>query len=207
MVYLRTTYIMGATPGPKGKMDCMHGPSECAGNVQQLCVQSHTPRHQSLHWLGRFLLCSWEHRGMIGRKELLGMCLPQLGVPLDVVKQMEQCTVPGAAEGQGLVVNSAARVTKLGVKKSCTVFIDNKLHCIHDGGGWYNDKEGCPGGSKPEDFTRAICSAYASKATRAGAQVPAVCAKAVAAVPARISDGGDGAHAPGSSGGAGSSTG
>eukprot|EP00882_Tetradesmus_deserticola_P028035 GHRQ01031205.1.p1 GENE.GHRQ01031205.1~~GHRQ01031205.1.p1 ORF type:complete len:195 (+),score=14.83 GHRQ01031205.1:250-834(+) len=41
-----------------GTYACKHGPTECAGNVQQLCVQLHSPPSQRYDWLYKFVLCS-----------------------------------------------------------------------------------------------------------------------------------------------------
>ena len=43
--------------------------------------------------------------------------------------------------------------------RSCTIWIDDRPRCIHDGGVWYN----CPGGPEVEDFIGTICTAYWSR--------------------------------------------
>lgn len=40
-----------------GTFSCKHGPTECAGNLQQLCVQLHSKSYQRYDWLYKFVLC------------------------------------------------------------------------------------------------------------------------------------------------------
>ncbi|KAI8811542.1 hypothetical protein BJ742DRAFT_120400 [Cladochytrium replicatum] len=54
IVSLKTRYIASASPtSPIGAI-CLHGPSECEGNVQQLCVQKYFPDPDI--WF-KFILC------------------------------------------------------------------------------------------------------------------------------------------------------
>jgi hypothetical protein len=56
---------------PTFGVTCPHGPDECAGNVQQLCVAKHTP--VSTWW--EFVMCqNYQGRDMIGRPDIALRC-------------------------------------------------------------------------------------------------------------------------------------
>jgi hypothetical protein len=56
---------------PDFGVTCMHGPDECAGNVQQLCVAKHTPMRT---WW-EFVMCQNYHgRSDIGRADVALKC-------------------------------------------------------------------------------------------------------------------------------------
>jgi hypothetical protein len=64
---------------------CKHGPTECAGNVQQLCVQMYSKPFQRYDWLYKFVLCS-NRAGLdaIGTFTTAATCL-KVGTPAAVV--------------------------------------------------------------------------------------------------------------------------
>jgi hypothetical protein len=41
-----------------GSWTCKHGKSECAGDVQQLCVQKYSKPYNRVKWLLAFVLCN-----------------------------------------------------------------------------------------------------------------------------------------------------
>lgn len=45
-------------PQKDGSWTCKHGEEECAGNVQQLCVQKTTKPYNRVKWLLAFVLCN-----------------------------------------------------------------------------------------------------------------------------------------------------
>ncbi|OLL26422.1 hypothetical protein NEOLI_002448 [Neolecta irregularis DAH-3] len=55
-------------------------------------------------------------------------------------------------KGKDLLSQSAERTRRLGVDKSCTVFIDGKQECIRDNDQWIN----CPDGGEVGDFVKRI---------------------------------------------------
>ena len=48
----------------------------------------------------------------------------------------------GSREGKERLRESADFTWSEGVSKSCTIWVDDRPRCVHDGGIWYN----CPGG-------------------------------------------------------------
>ena len=48
----------------------------------------------------------------------------------------------GSREGKERLRESADFTWSEGVSKSCTIWVDDRPRCVHDGGVWYN----CPGG-------------------------------------------------------------
>ncbi|KAI8336933.1 hypothetical protein BC941DRAFT_353210 [Chlamydoabsidia padenii] len=127
----------------------MHGTSECLGNVQQLCFRHEYPTRED--WFP-FTLCLNEHYHQIGQNDRLAKDCgnKRLGRSYSTV---EKCT--NGTLGVGLLTESAQLSKQLGVRSSCTVFVDNKLRCIHDGS-WKN----CPGGWQIDDFVRSIEDAH-----------------------------------------------
>lgn len=49
------------------------------------------------------------------------------------------------------------KAQRMGIEKSCSIFINNRLTCIHDGS-WQE----CPEGHNPGDFERLIKEEYKS---------------------------------------------
>ena len=41
-----------------GGWTCKHGPQECEGDKQQLCVQKYTEPQQRYNWLYSFIMCN-----------------------------------------------------------------------------------------------------------------------------------------------------
>jgi len=142
-------------------VSCMHGPSECAGNLLQLCVAAHTPDEHNHSWLMKFLLCTWDSGLPRDSKEMLKTCLDQvLGERAEPRQAIEKCAV--GDEGKALMKESAKVVKARGVERSCTVAIEGRKRCVRDGGRWYD----CPGGSTEADFIGSLCSAYKAKTGR-----------------------------------------
>jgi hypothetical protein len=95
---------------------CKHGPGECAGNVQQLCVAAHTPRE--LWW--PFVQCQNSHgKATVGTPALTRACARQIGFDWDAAAGVSACArmddeVPGE-EGKALLLESASVVQALGI--------------------------------------------------------------------------------------------
>ncbi|KAL1934331.1 hypothetical protein VTP01DRAFT_6513 [Rhizomucor pusillus] len=131
--------------------ECKHGPSECLGDIQELCFKHVHPDQRD--WFA-FDLCLNEHYEDIGNdKQLAHDCASRLGK--DYAK-VELCIK--SKLGVGLLAKSVERTKSLGVTKSCTIYIDNQLRCIRDGT-W---KE-CEGGHQVDDFVKTIEDAYHSR--------------------------------------------
>jgi len=143
-----------------GTFNCMHGPTECTGNKQQLCaaslVKNETAR--SVKWFD-FDVCQERDRNNIpanGQK-----CAQSTG--LDYSKLS---TCANGAQGNSLMSASIKRTRAAGVSTCCTVFVGGKQWCQHDGS-WIR----CTEGTTSSAMTKAVCSRYT------GSPKPDVCNK------------------------------
>ncbi|SAL96804.1 hypothetical protein [Absidia glauca] len=147
-VVLNFNYIAQYNGSEPFAHSCMHGTSECLGNIQQLCFQHEYPDPHD--WFA-FALCLNKQYHQIGLDNKLAQyCAKQVRRSYSPV---EKCT--NSSLGVGLLTESAQKTKQLGVR--CTIFIDNKLRCVHDGS-W--KVRNCPGGWKVEDFIQTIEDAY-----------------------------------------------
>ncbi|CAO3636709.1 unnamed protein product [Cunninghamella blakesleeana] len=147
-VRLDINYIAEFSPNQPYQHICKHGESECLGNIQQLCYHNVYPKVNQ--WF-QFNLCLNKHYRMIGlNNSLAKSCAYQLNT---LYEPVEKCTQ--SELGASLLIESAQKTKALQVSKSCTIFIDNKLRCIHDSS-WKD----CEGGYRVEDFVRSIEEAY-----------------------------------------------
>ncbi|KAF7352795.1 hypothetical protein MVEN_01246300 [Mycena venus] len=118
---------------------CMHGPMECAGNVQQLCVS----KYASPNAWWEFVQCQNSHgRYQVGIPELTLQCARNMGSGK-------------GEEGIELLRESLLLGQTLGIKKSCTVLINRKKVCVHD-----ETWQDCEGGHEVEDFAKRINKEY-----------------------------------------------
>ncbi|KAG9068354.1 hypothetical protein KI688_010622 [Linnemannia hyalina] len=153
------------------KVNCKHGPLECAGNTHQLCFREFFPDYKV--WVPFVTtMNSWQPR-RIGEsayarevaERVLGLRQRRVRRFLSLEeedaeekkKELEVLLekVDECSEGQRgfeLLVKSVQNTLDHGVGTSCTVFIDNKKRCVVDGGVWRE----CPGGSTVADFVRSI---------------------------------------------------
>ncbi|KAJ7047381.1 hypothetical protein C8F04DRAFT_936682 [Mycena alexandri] len=132
---------------------CLHGPGECAGNVQQLCAAKYSTR-----WWD-FVRCqNARGRYQVGLPEVALECAETVGIDWEGSGVGECAGSDGSGKGEEgveLLRASTLRGKALGIEKSCTVLINHKKVCIHDGT-W---KE-CEGGHGVDDFVRQINSEY-----------------------------------------------
>ncbi|KAH8552953.1 hypothetical protein BGW37DRAFT_487838 [Umbelopsis sp. PMI_123] len=146
-VSLDINFIAQPAPFEPLKFTCKHGPSECYGNMQELCYR-HV--HGEETWFS-FIQCLNEDLPYIGTDKLGASCAKKQGKSYDIVKD---CLEDGTAIK--LHAKSVERTGSMGVSTSCTVYIDQKRRCIHDGGEWRD----CPGGSSVNDFVKSIEDAF-----------------------------------------------
>jgi hypothetical protein len=134
-------------------LQCKHGFSECLGNQQQLCVLKYvTPQ---AYW--GFIQCQDEDVNLIGTTSLAEKCLGRVltgSSPGSVAHKVRACF--NSKEGERLLQESALFTKQKGIQKSCTMWLNGKPRCVHDGGIWYD----CPGGPEVQDFIDSICSSY-----------------------------------------------
>ncbi|KAJ3146457.1 hypothetical protein HDU86_008509 [Geranomyces michiganensis] len=148
---LKTHYIVSPS------LTCMHGDSECAGNIQQLCVRHHHPSPS--HWFS-FILCSNSKQSQIPDDP--ATCAKTAGFEWSAAVQ--ECAE--SKMGQKLLARDAKIAWQKGIKRSCTVQLQGKTACVRDGGEW---NDGCvvepdePEEVAVDKFTAEICGLYKGK--------------------------------------------
>ncbi|RKO88151.1 hypothetical protein BDK51DRAFT_8734, partial [Blyttiomyces helicus] len=140
---LRTNYIGTADPNAPFGTRCKHGAAECLGNIQQLCTRAHYPSPSQ--WFN-FILCENRNWRSIPDAHLGASCAAKFGIDYDVVRGCMD-----GDEGVQLLAESVAATKAAGAGRSCTIFIDGKKRCIHDG-----DWDECDAGHSVADFVRDI---------------------------------------------------
>jgi len=142
------------TSEPDFGVTCMHGPEECAGNIQQLCTFKYAPAH----WW-EFVQCqNYQGRGHVGEPAVALKCAKVAGFDWDVsgVGSCAGLDESGQeTEGVQLLQESVKLSKTLGIEKSCTVLINRQKVCVHDGT-W---KE-CEDGHGVNDFVKKINEEY-----------------------------------------------
>ncbi|KAF9462638.1 hypothetical protein BDZ94DRAFT_1260902 [Collybia nuda] len=136
-------------------VQCLHGPQECAGNVQQLCVAEYEP---AIKWW-QFIQCqNFQGRTMIGDPGTAMKCAKASGFDWESSDVGHCAGKDGSGrsiEGINLLKQSIAMAEHLHVEKSCTVLINGRKVCIHDGT-WKQ----CEDGHTVNDFVRQINDEY-----------------------------------------------
>ncbi|GAA5908266.1 hypothetical protein JCM8208_000360 [Rhodotorula glutinis] len=155
---------------------CMHGELECKGNVQQLCAARHwragseehkkkkgvdgesegqvTASREKRAWEDswNFIQCmNYGETAKIGSDAAAKRCASVVG--REWTDTLATCV--DGKEGRHLLVDSVKRAERLGVKSSCTILIEDKPICVHDGS-WKQ----CPGGHDVRDFAREVREAF-----------------------------------------------
>ncbi|KAI4242152.1 MAG: hypothetical protein L6R40_004195 [Gallowayella cf. fulva] len=129
---------------------CMHGPSECLGNMLSLCAIDLYPT-DPVRYLG-FSNCLISSYAKIPSRELVEPCALEHGVDFE---DLNSC-VSEDGKGLDLLMSSVDRSQSAGVKRSCTVRVNNKTWCVRDGGEWKD----CPGGSNPKNLVEEVERLY-----------------------------------------------
>ncbi|KAN0126780.1 hypothetical protein V8E52_000420 [Russula decolorans] len=134
---------------------CMHGPAECAGNVQQLCVAKHTPMWT---WW-EFIMCqNYQGRGHIGSADVALKCARTHNIDWEESGVGQCIGLDGSGkgrEGVQLLHDSIRAAEALGITKSCTVVINGEKVCIHD-----QVWQRCDNGHEVKDFVDQIEEEY-----------------------------------------------
>jgi len=140
---------------PDFRLSCMHGAEECAGNVQQLCVAKYSTPDQ---WWN-FIRCqNFEGREKIGRPDVALKCAGVAQIDWEASGAGQCAGLDGSgkgSEGVRLLHDSVRLGQRLEITKSCTVLINERKVCVHDGT-W---KE-CEDGHTISDFVRQINDEY-----------------------------------------------
>lgn len=153
------SYIGKNTNDDDDSVECMHGPSECLGNILELCAVNLYPNPKI--FLG-FANCLTMNYNKIPQKELVKECSLEHGVDFN---ELNHCaSKDDGAFGMDLLRNSVTRSANANVTKSCTIRLDGKTRCIRDGGEWKD----CDAGSTPKDLIHDIqeLNSYLSMSNR-----------------------------------------
>ncbi|KAK5939053.1 hypothetical protein PMZ80_008356 [Knufia obscura] len=147
-VDFRMSYI-GRVDDKSDAVACMHGPSECLGDMIELCAARIYPDPKL--YLG-FANCMTSNYSQIPDREFVQSCALEHGVDFE---RVNKC-ISEEGHGSELLRNSVLRSQDNNVTKSCTVRLAGDVRCIRDGGKWYD----CPRGSDVADLVRDIEKLY-----------------------------------------------
>lgn len=132
----------------------MHGPTECLGNILELCAAHSYPDPKI--YLG-FTLCLSKRYSEIPQRELVEGCALESGIDFGTLNDC--ASREDGAFGMGLLRSSVERSRRVGAGISCTVRLDEEVRCVRDGGEWKD----CPKGSAPGDLVKDIEKLYAER--------------------------------------------
>lgn len=142
------------TPTANDGVDCRHGPSECMGNIIELCAAKLYPDPKIS--LG-FTMCITRNYRQIPEQTLIEDCALEHAID---IKELNECAAKeDGAYGVSLLRDSVQRTADAGVTLSCTVRIDEEVYCIRDGGEWTE----CPHGPGVNDLVIEIEKRYRQK--------------------------------------------
>ncbi|KAM4056768.1 gamma interferon inducible lysosomal thiol reductase (GILT) domain-containing protein [Hirsutella rhossiliensis] len=144
-VDFKLNYI--GTPTANDGIECKHGPSECLGNIIELCARELYPDPKIN--LG-FIMCLTKDYQEIPNRALIEDCALEHAIDF---KALNECaTRDDGAHGLELLRTSVLRTAAVNVTISCTLRLNNEVYCIRDGGEWKD----CPHGSGVNDLVVAI---------------------------------------------------
>jgi hypothetical protein len=130
---------------------CKHGPSECLGNIVELCAARLYPDPKT--YLG-FTMCLTRQYEDIPKQSLVEDCALEHSISMQA---LNACTDEDEGRcGTDMLRASFNRSKEAGVTKSCTVRLDGEIRCIRDGGEWKD----CDGGSRAEDLVADVEALY-----------------------------------------------
>ena len=131
---------------------CKHGPSECLGNIIELCAASLYPDPKL--YLG-FTMCLARNYEEIPQRSLVEDCALEHGLSFDM---LNACASNEDGAGMSLLRASVQRSAEANVQISCTVRLDEKVRCVRDNGEWKD----CDAGYKVEDLVEDVNKLYES---------------------------------------------
>lgn len=134
-------------PTANDGVDCMHGPSECMGNIIELCARELYPDPKIN--LG-FIMCLTKDYQHIPDRSLIEDCALEHAIDFQTLN--ECATKEDGAYGLSLLRDSVRRTAKANVTTSCTIRLNHEIYCVRDDGEWKD----CPNGSGVNDLIIAI---------------------------------------------------
>ena len=129
---------------------CMHGATECLGNMLGLCANELFPNNTKIS-LG-FSTCLIMSYQRIPDRDLVTQCAVEHGISFT---DLNSC-ISEEGKGLDLLEASVERSEKAGVKKSCTVRVGGEQWCVRDGGEWKN----CDQGHQVNDLVKEVERRY-----------------------------------------------
>ncbi|CAM1511367.1 Fc.00g088800.m01.CDS01 [Cosmosporella sp. VM-42] len=152
-VDFKLSYI-GKTTANDG-VECKHGPSECMGNILELCARELYPDPKIS--LG-FIMCLTNDYDQIPQRALVEDCALEHAIDF---KALNDCAAKDdGGYGMKLLRDSVQRTADAGVNISCTIRLNNEVYCIRDDGEWID----CPNGPGVNDLILAIEKQYQRQA-------------------------------------------
>ncbi|SCV72341.1 BQ2448_3878 [Microbotryum intermedium] len=149
-------FVQGRRPGKDDHVECKHGPSECTGNIQQLCAAKYwqgvdgSVNPWATWW--NFVQCqNYNGLSRIGTERLAQSCASVVGKEWSGA--VEECA--NSFEGVDLLRESVRATKALELGKSCSIVIDGELVCVRDGR-WVD----CEEGHEVGDFVRLVRRAW-----------------------------------------------
>lgn len=127
-------------------INCMHGPTECLGNMLCLCAITLFPNDPVIS-LG-FTNCLILSYPRIPHRDLVESCALEHGIKFG---ELNSC-ISEEGKGMGLLASSIERSKNAGVTKSCTIRVRGETWCVRDGGKWVD----CKHGSTVNDLVAAV---------------------------------------------------
>jgi hypothetical protein len=143
-------YIADVSNEPGVPPVCMHGVEECAGDVQQLCVQEHAPAA-----LWPFVRCQDAAKEDIGKPSLAKKCLAEVAPSMSDKESVSCLTCFKDGEGASLLAESGRKTRDLGVHSSCTVWVAGSDECADASGG---PSRPCESGTSTADYVATVCA-------------------------------------------------
>ncbi|KAI9679307.1 MAG: hypothetical protein M1817_005327 [Caeruleum heppii] len=114
-----TLSYIGQTTEHDDGVSCMHGPSECLGNMLELCAATLYPDPKT--YLG-FTMCLTKDYQDIPDRALVEDCSLEHGINF---ARLNSC-ISEEGRGMGLLRGSVERTAAAGVTKSCTIRLNDK---------------------------------------------------------------------------------
>jgi hypothetical protein len=132
-----TLSYIGTPTDPDDGVSCKHGPSECLGNIIELCAAKLYPDPKQ--YLG-FTLCMTREYPRIPDRELVHNCALEYGISFD---ELNDCASrDDGAYGIGLLRESVRHSSAVNATISCTVRLNGEKRCVRDGGEWIQCEKG-----------------------------------------------------------------
>jgi len=150
--------FIGKTQLRNGGVACLHGPSECLGDMIHICGAKLYPYNSTVENHNAtfipFSTCLIHDYQNLPNKTFIEGCAKEGKVDFEKINQC--VSDPGFEGGVELLRSSFDWSEYLGVRTSCTVRLGGKRRCVRDGGKWTD----CEGGSTVEDLVRDVKAAY-----------------------------------------------